>query len=192
MWEECPWWVVCVLLMVYVVVCYNGKGRCNIQGLPKSPECTHYLALSREQMSVISPVILSDTFAGTFLFKMELSIPLLFIFLNAPPFPSLLFAIHFSFCLTRFFLYTYGQVSLKCISAFLLKINPLPIRPVTSFCTFFWSQIKKKKEKWVISSFTQVLGRLGACQWKGRGGGNKLDWFIVYSLRRTLCRHEIR
>lgn len=45
MWEECPWWVVCVLLMVYVVVCYNGKGRCNIQGLPKSPECTHYLHL---------------------------------------------------------------------------------------------------------------------------------------------------
>lgn len=83
--------------MVYVVVCYNGKGRCNIQGLPKSPECTHYLALSREQMSVISPVILSDTFAGIFLFKMELSIPLLFIFLNAPPFPLLLFYIHFSF-----------------------------------------------------------------------------------------------
>lgn len=101
--------------------------------------CTHYLTHSREQMSVISPVILSDTFAGIFLFKMELSIPLLFIFFNAPPFPLLLFYIHFSFCLTRFFLYTYGRVSLKCISAFLLKINPLPIRPVASFCTFFVS-----------------------------------------------------
>lgn len=129
--------------MVYVVVCYNGKGRCNL-GPPKvarvhslSAECTHYLAHSREQMSVISPVILSDTFAETFLFKMELSIPLLFIFLNAPPLPLLLFYIHFSFCLTRFFLYTYGRVSLKCISAFLLKINPLPFRPVASFCTFF-------------------------------------------------------
>lgn len=106
--------------------------------------CTHYLTHSREQMSVISPVILSDTFAGTFLFKMELSIPLLFIFLNAPPFPSLLFSIHFSFCLTRFFLYTYGRVSLKCISAFLLKINPLPFRPVASFCTFL-CQFKKEK-----------------------------------------------
>lgn len=111
--------------------------------------CTHYLTHSREQMSVISPVILSDTFAGTFHFKMELSIPLLFIFLNAPPFPSLLFYIHFSFCLTRFFLYTYGRVSLKCITAFLLKINPLPplpFRPVPSFC-IMWSQIKKKKRE---------------------------------------------
>lgn len=108
--------------------------------------CTHYLTHSREQMSVISPVILSDTFAGIFLFKMELSIPLLFIFLNAPPFPLLLFSIHFSFCLTRFFLYTYGRVSLKCISAFLLKINPLPFRPVASFCTFFGLSLKKKRE----------------------------------------------
>lgn len=109
--------------------------------------CTHYLTHSREQMSVISPVILSDTFAeGTFIFKMELSIPLLFIFLNAPPFPLLLFYIHFSFCLTRFFLYTYGRVSLKCISAFLLKINPLPFRPVASFCTFFGLSLKKKRE----------------------------------------------
>lgn len=133
--------------------------------------CTHYLTHSREQMSVISPVILSDTFAGTFIFKMELSIPLLFIFWNAPPFLCFHFQLISHFVLLDFFLYTYGRVSLKCISAFLLKINPLPIRPVTSFCTFFWSQIKKKKEKWVISSFTQVLGRLGACQWKGKGGG---------------------
>lgn len=114
--------------MVYVVVCYNGKGRCNIQGLPKSPECTHYLALSREQMSVISPVILSDTFAGIFLFKMELSIPLLFIFLNAPPFPLLSISTHFLFCL-EFFPYTYGVVSLKYISAFLhclfFEMHPL-------------------------------------------------------------------
>lgn len=49
--------------------------------------CTHYLTHSREQMSVISPVILSDTFAGTFLFKMELSIPLLFIFFKCTPLP---------------------------------------------------------------------------------------------------------
>lgn len=91
--------------------------------------CTRYLTHSREQMSVIFPVILSDTFAGIFLFKMELSIPLLFIFLNAPPFPLLLFSIHFSFCLTRFFLYTYGVVSLKYISAFLhclfFEMHPL-------------------------------------------------------------------
>lgn len=111
--------------------------------------CTHYLTHSREQMSVISPVILSDTFAGIFLFKMELSIPLLFIFLNAPPFPLLLFSIHFSFCLTRFFLYTYGRVSLKCISAFLLKINPLP-PPSRSglwphFALFFGLSLKKEK-----------------------------------------------
>lgn len=115
--------------------------------------CTHYLTHSREQMSVISPVILSDTFAGTFIFKMELSIPLLFIFLNAPPFPSLLFSIHFSFCLTRFFLYTYGRVSLKCISAFCLKINPLPIRPVASFCTYFLVSNKKKKKREVSHFF---------------------------------------
>lgn len=108
--------------------------------------CTHYLTHSREQMSVISPVILSDTFAGTFLFKMELSIPLLFIFLNAPPLPLLLFYIHFSFCLTRFFLYTYGRVSLKCISAILL-INPLPPPPLQAFALIFWSQFKKGKEK---------------------------------------------
>lgn len=88
--------------MVYVVVCYNGKGRCNIQGLPKSPECTHYLAHSREQMSVISPVILSDTFAGTFLFKMELSIPLLFIFWNAPPSPRSYFPFISPFVLLDF------------------------------------------------------------------------------------------
>lgn len=118
-------------------------GRCNLEP-PKvarvhslSAECTHYLAHSREQMSVISPVILSDTFAGTFLFKMELSIPLLFIFLNAPPFPLLLFYIHFSFCLTRFFLYTYGRVSLKCISAFLLKINPPPLQACGLILHFF-------------------------------------------------------
>lgn len=107
--------------------------------------CTHYLTHSREQMSVISPVILSDTFAGTFLFKMELSIPLLFIFLNAPPFPSLLFSIHFSFCLTRFFLYTYGRVSLKCISSFLLKINPPPLHAYALILQFFLSQFKKEK-----------------------------------------------
>lgn len=110
--------------------------------------CTHYLTHSREQMSVISPVILSDTFAGTFIFKMELSIPLLFIFWNAPPSPCSYFPFISHFCLTRFFLYTYGRVSLKCISAFCLKINPLPplpFRPVASFCTVFWSQIKKKK-----------------------------------------------
>lgn len=108
--------------------------------------CTHYLTHSREQMSVISPVILLDTFAGTFLFKMELSIPLLFIFLNAPPFPSLLFSIHFSFCLTRFFLYTYGRVSFKCISAFLLKITPpSPLQACGLILHFFWSQFKKEK-----------------------------------------------
>lgn len=131
--------------MVYVVVCYNGKGRCNIQGLPKSPECTHYLhslshSLQRTDVCYL-PCHFIRYLYRNFLFKMELSIPLLFIFLNAPPFPSLLFSIHFSFCLTRFFLYTYGRVSLKCISAFLLKINPLPIRPVPSFCTLLGSQI---------------------------------------------------
>lgn len=108
--------------------------------------CTHYLTHSREQMSVISPVILSDTFAGTFLFKMELSIPLLFIFLNAPPFPSLLFYIHFSFCLTRFFLYTYGRVSLKCITAFLLKINPPPLQACALILHLFFG-LSLKKEK---------------------------------------------
>lgn len=110
--------------------------------------CTHYLTHSREQMSVISPVILSDTFAGTFLFKMELSIPLLFIFLNAPPFPLLLFHINFSFCLTRFFLYTYGRVSLKCISAFLLKINPPPPLQACALILhfFFGLRLKKKRE----------------------------------------------
>lgn len=125
---------------------YSGPPKvARVHSLSALTICTHYLTHSREQMSVISPVILSDTFAGTFHFKMELSIPLLFIFLNAPPFPLLLFYIHFSFCLTRFFLYTYGWVSLKCISAFLLKINPLPFRPVASFCTLFLSQFKKEK-----------------------------------------------
>lgn len=109
--------------------------------------CTHYLTHSREQMSVISPVILSDTFAGIFLFKMELSIPLLFIFLNAPPFPRLLFSIHFSFCLTRFFLYTYGRVSLKCISAFLLKITPPPLQACGLILHFFFGlSLKRKRE----------------------------------------------
>lgn len=116
--------------------------------------CTHYLTHSREQMSVISPVILSDTFAGTFLFKMELSIPLLFIFLNAPPFPSLLFSIHFSFCLTRFFLYTYGRVSLKCISAFLLKINPPPLQACGLILHLFFGlslKMEKRSESFLLS-----------------------------------------
>lgn len=63
-----------------------------------------------------------------------------------PPSPRSYFPFISHFVLvTRFFLYTYGRVSLKCISAFLLKINPLPFRPVASFCTFFWSQFKKEK-----------------------------------------------
>lgn len=109
--------------------------------------CTHYLTHSREQMSVISPVILSDTFTGIFFLKWSSAFLYCLFFLKCTPFPLLSFSTHFSFCLTRFFLYTYGRVSLKCISAFLLKITPLPFRPVSSFCTFFWSQFKKGKEK---------------------------------------------
>lgn len=68
-------------------------------------------------------------------------------FLNAPPFPSLLFSIHFSICLTRFFLYTYERVSLKCISAFLLKINPPPpLQACALILHFFGVSNLKKRE----------------------------------------------
>lgn len=110
--------------------------------------CTHYLTHSREQMSVISPVILSDTFAGTFLFKMELSIPLLFIFLNAPPFPSLLFSIHFSFCLTRFFpvyLWT-GFFKMYLSIPFEDQHPPSPHQAWGLILHLFCVSLKKKRE----------------------------------------------
>lgn len=106
-----------------------------MQPLPLALNFNSFLVLSW-----IFPLYLWSRF-----FKIYLSIPSLFIFWNAPPFLCFHFQLISHFVLLDFFLYTYGRVSLKCISAFCLNINPLPpplpFRPVPSFCTSFWSQI---------------------------------------------------
>lgn len=108
--------------------------------------CTHYLTHSREQMSVISPVILSDTFAGTFLFKMELSIPLLFIFLNAPPSPCSYFTFISHFVLLDFSCIPMDEFLWNVSQHSFWKSTPSPscLRP--HFALIIWSQIKKKKK----------------------------------------------
>lgn len=116
--------------------------------------CTHYLTHSREQMSVISPVILSDTFPGTFLFKMELSIPLLFIFLNAPPFPSLLFSIHFSFCLTRFFPVYLWTSFFKMYLSIPFENQPPPLQACGLILHLFFGlslKMEKRSESFLLS-----------------------------------------
>lgn len=99
--------------MVYVVVCYNGKGP------PKVSECIHYQPLSREQMSVIIPVTLSETFAGIF-FKMELAF-LYYLFFEMHPL-SLALIFH-SFLILSVFIFIpfipLEQLSSKCNAAFL-------------------------------------------------------------------------
>lgn len=140
--------------MVYVVFCYNGKGRCNL-GPPKVARVHLTISLTPENRCLLSPLSFYQIPLQELFFLKWSSAFLYCLFfemhpLPPPPFPSLLFSIHFSFCLTRFFLYTYGRVSLKCISAFRLNINPLPPLPSPSglwphFALFFWSQFKKEK-----------------------------------------------
>lgn len=65
--------------MMYVVVCYNGMGRC-IKASQSLRVHSLSAPLQRTDVCYLPCHFISDTFAGIFLFKMELSIPLLFIF----------------------------------------------------------------------------------------------------------------
>lgn len=115
--------------------------------------CTHYLTHSREQMSVISPVILSDTFAGTFLFKMELSIPLLFIFFKCTPLPlALIFHSFLIFVLLDFscipmdeFLWNVSQHS------FWKSTPPPPLQACALILHCFCVSLKKRSESFLLS-----------------------------------------
>lgn len=145
---------------------------------PKVSECIHYLPLSREQMCVISPVILSRIPLQEFLFlKWSLAF-LYYLFFDMHPF-SLALIFH-SFCL-RFFFFLY-LLYLQC--NFLQNITQLSYIIYFFFCKatlplchhfpLFLSQVfffflKEVSHFFFHSSFRQIR-----CM-SMKEGGNKLD-----------------